>query len=551
MSWKFKKDIGALLAEEKNVPSGSGGQFSFALGYPNEYRFGMGNLGFLHVWQTVARHPDYRCERFFMPDRRQQSDLKKSGAPLFAWESRLPLTEFDIVAFSVSYENDYINLVRMLIMAGIKPLAAERDEQDPLIICGGFAPSLNPEPLAEICDLIFVGEAEPMLEPFLTKYAAMRLGDGSKAELLDAATEIEGIYNPRSVKKVVRARRLQLGEPINSRVITPSAEFGEMMLLEAARGCGRFCRFCAAGHSVLPPRYVEAEKIIEAVEKGEKVGLIGAGIGDHPQLKQIMSAIIEKGCDFSLSSVRLDRLDDETLSLLARSSQKTLTVAPEAGSAQIRSWLNKSITDEEITGAVEAIFKAGITGIKAYFLVGLPERGDEEIEAIAHLVRLMEEARPPGKGVRIVVSVSPFVPKPFTPLQRVRFGPVRLLEEKMRKLKSMLPNSNLRCGSAGEALIEAILCRSGREASKILLEAAHSKRWLKKVRADHPVLVGFADDVILPWQVVEGGISEQFLKKSYAAAKESGSAIICPGTWGKDVDSCTKCGVCGRISSLK
>jgi radical SAM superfamily enzyme YgiQ (UPF0313 family) len=332
---------------------------SIALVYPNEYRVGMGNLGFQFVYQVFDSHPDITVDLFFFTG---------YGQKPISHNLKRPLGDFSAIAFSIPFENDYPAVPAMLQAAGIAPLARDRDESDPLIIAGGVSPSLNPEPLAEIVDLVYVGEIEdsPHESGFMSRLIQF-LESGSKKGFAEHFKDAPGVYVPSkysfcfeqdrviSIKahdgfpdRVAAVKRRGEDEPVPVSVMfAPEAEFGDTLLIETNRGCGRGCRFCAGGWIHHPVRYAgqarfEAD-IDAAIEQGRTVGLIGSDLASHPELEDILTRIVNGGGKFSLSSIRPEGLSDTVIELLAKTGQKTATLAPETAAPRLKRVIGKNI----------------------------------------------------------------------------------------------------------------------------------------------------------------------------------------------------------------
>src|SRR5206468_252148 len=361
MSWSLKKKSQALLADEQGtVIKDWGGKISVALVYPNTYAVGMSNLGFQTIYQHLNAIPDVVCERVFMPEPADLDEMRRASMAPFSLESLRPLTDFHLVGFSVTYEGDYVNVLRLLAMAGIPPRASARRPHDPLVLMGGVCAFSNPEPIAPFMDFVVVGEGEELVVELI---AAYREGYREREALLTSLTTLDGIYVPGrydaaygadgtlaavaardGAPEVVVKRRLRNVNAFETvaAVKTPHAEYGHMALLEVGKGCGRGCRFCLEGQVYRPVRHRSVDALRETVAQmaanGERrVGLVGACVSDYPWIGELLKIVEENGLELSISSLRADSLTEDLVAALARGGHRTLTMAPEAGTARRRS----------------------------------------------------------------------------------------------------------------------------------------------------------------------------------------------------------------------
>ncbi|MGQ9699349.1 MAG: radical SAM protein [Armatimonadota bacterium] len=520
-----------------------------ALAYPNTYHVGMSSLGFQTVYAILNRLPYVACERVFLPS----VSLQSSPGELATLESGIPLRDADVLAFSVSFELDYPNVVEMLIRSGIPPLAKDRGDNCPLVVAGGPAMSINPEPLAEFLDAIAVGDGEELVVDMAECLSRTYV---SKRELLEALCEIPGMYVPalytiaydldgrvsdiqavgRAPLPVVRRVTRDLGRhDVSSAVVTPNTELGGMFLVEIARGCARACRFCFAGYGFRPVRYrkasevhplVEAEhgQVRETLSAADAVGLVGSSLSDSPWCTEITTRFRHLGFRVNVSSVRAETTDDQLMQALG-GVQRTLTLAPEAATERLRRVIRKPMSDEHLFSAVASALQAGVENIKLYFMIGLPTETEEDIEAISDLCRRL--AFEFGKDLHsLVVSASPLVPKPFTPFQWHPMDPRKALERKRRAIEHAL--KDVRCArvsaeSARLSEIQALLARGDRRLSRVLLEYFAHKDWgralretgtdlefhLRRERTEHEVF---------PWYVVDLGLDRRMLWREYQLA---------------------------------
>ncbi|WP_221251402.1 radical SAM protein [Desulfuromonas versatilis] len=550
-----------------------GGRLAVALVYPNTYHHAMSNLGFLTVHHLLNSREDSLCERFFLPDPEDLEEHRKTGYPLFSLESGRFLEDFDVVAFSIPFENDYLNLPEIFELGRLPLFASQRDDRYPLLLCGGVCAFLNPEPLAEIMDAFAVGEAEQILPALLGTLGGF---EGTREELLQALTEQPGLYVP-SLYQVSyhpegtvaamtpepgvpgRVRRQWVADldaaPSRSFIQTEATEFGDMALTEVSRGCSRGCRFCAAGYLYLPPRERSLANLTGQVEAGlcsrEKVGLVGAAVSDYHEIAALNEAIRERGGKISVSSLRIDSLSAEEVAALAGSGHRTVALAPEAGSQRMRDLINKGIDEAQILRAVALLAAGGIINLKLYFLIGLPGESDEDLDELLELTARIREAwlaegKKRGRLGTITLSVNPFIPKPFTPLQWSGMDTEKSLEKKMRRIRSAIarmPNTEVIFESLRAAVLQAFLSRGDRriaEALPLLAAGKNLKAACRELGLDPAFYVTRerGEDELFPWEVIDQGFARDYLYQEYLRGLEGKFTPRCSA-------GCRRCGVCG------
>ncbi len=554
MSHKLLETLRNRCAEETGAFSKSWqNHYRIALIYPNTYHQGMSNLGFLSVYQLINQRDDCLCERFFLPDADALQEHQRSGFPLVSYESQRPLKDFDLVALSISFENDYLHLPTIFALAGIPLFVADRDPSHPLVLFGGVCAFLNPEPLADIVDLVAVGEAEPILPGLLDALQCDRQAD----DLWQRPAQLPGIYLPNFQQS--KAPRRQVLDDLDqsasrSFIQAEGTEFGDMALAEVSRGCSRGCRFCAAGYIYLPPRERSLENLLEQVETGlcdrQKIGLVGAAVADHTQIEPLQLGILERGGKVSVSSLRLDALTAEEVDSLRESGLRTAAIAPEAGSQRLRDLINKGLDEEQILHAAQLLADGDIRNVKLYFLIGLPteEQADlDEMLSLADKIRLIwrEVGSARGQMGNVTLSVNPFIPKPFTPLQWCGMEPEKSLKKKLRYLHSAIsrmPNTELNSESIRSSVLQAFLSRGDRHIGRLLpqlAEGGNLKQICKKAGlelADY-VTRHRDNDELFPWEVIDQGFSRDYLWREYQNALQGKLTPRC-------VAGCTRCGVC-------
>jgi radical SAM superfamily enzyme YgiQ (UPF0313 family) len=573
MDRRLREKIDALLAAEQGAVYKPGGApVSVALAYPNTYHVGMSNLGVHQLYAVLNERTDTVCERVFLPDDEDLGSFGPGGERLFTLESRRPVREADILAFSVSFEQDYINVVEMLRLAGIPARSSERTAGHPLLVLGGICTFFNPEPLAGIFDVIVAGEGEEAANELIE---AFRAAGRDRPALLRSLGRIAGLYIPSFYEVLenddgsVRERRALVAEapdriikrsvrsidarPAATVIRTPNTEFGDMHLAEVTRGCGRHCRFCMAGYIYLPPRNLSLEQAVAQSVRADdtcgRIGLVGSALSDYPAIDELCASV--RG-GLSVSSLRADTLGATLVERLARSGHKTISLAPEAGSERLRRVINKGVTEADILAAAGLVFGAGIPNLKLYFIVGLPTETQEDVDAIlalagkVHEVQL-ERCRPLGRIGRITLSVNSFVPKPFTPFQWEPMEPVAGLNRKLRSLEKgvrKIGNMHIIHDLPKWELVQAVLSRGGQRTGELLMKAHElDGDWKAAARALGIDLEALATrrrrfDELLPWDFIDIGVRKEYLRTEYERSLEGKCTPPCR------VGSCRTCGVC-------
>ncbi|MRR57136.1 MAG: radical SAM protein [Deltaproteobacteria bacterium] len=553
MSWKIKEKYRkTLAAEDGNVIKDWGGKLSICLVYPNHYATAMGNLGFHSVYSLCNSFPDVVCERAFLPDAADLREYEKSGSRLLSLETQRPLSDFDVIAFSVSFENDYLNIPTIFHLSGIPPFSSERDSSFPLVIAGGAALFLNPEPVAELLDMVCVGEGEAILPPLLQLLRTeQRAGRGT---LQEKAAAIPGVYIPslysisHEGSRVTSFTSLQ-GAPhrvkrtwaqdltatsVTSVIFAPGVEFSDMYLIELSRGCPRGCRFCAAGFIYHPYRQRSLELLKQEAARGlelkGRLGLVGAAVSDFREIGALSRYISGLGGKASVSSLRIDALDEDLLDLLCSGGHKTIALAPEGGSQRLRDLVRKGINEAQILDACDTLIGRDILNLKLYFIIGLPTETEEDLGEMTSLIekireRVITAARKNRRLGSVLLSVNPFIPKPFTPLQWCGMEELPSLERKyafLRRFAGGLSNVEIRFESLREAYLQSLLSRGGRGLAALLVQARKQGSWKRAARdlaidTDYLVHRTIPLDETLPWDIIDGGDRNRLVAEYEAA----------------------------------
>ena len=550
--WQQRQAAQQLLSLERGHGRRSvGDRLRVVLAFPNTYYVGMSNLGVQTVHHLFNLEDGVSCERVFLPPKQELRALLSSRTPLVTLDTQTPVSDFDVLAFTVSFEWDYVNILTMMRLAGMPVYASERTDRHPLVVLGGAVTFLNPEPLAPFVDVVTAGEGEALIPPLVSAVSAT-----DRRSALRRLATLPGFYVPtlyrvsyddKGVVKPYQATEREVPlfvpkaavktiddiDPPCTRIFTPQTAFGSRFLIEVVRGCAKLCRFCWAGYNYLPVRAFSTDRILSLAESAKphanRVGLVSIALCDHPDIEEILERLLALDYTVSPASLRLDDLTPQIVQLLHQSGERTVTIAPETGSDRLRRVINKVVTNAQILDKADLIFSSGIENLKLYFMLGLPTETDEDLVAIRDLVvqlrdRMLKYARRRGRPGRIVGSVNPLVPKPGTSYQWLPMTSPAIVASRTKRLKGLLSGLDhvyLSIKSERQSFYQALLSLGDRRVAPVIDAAAQNggdwRRAAETADVD-PEFWVFRDrsqDEVLPWDIIDGGIKAEFFRSEF------------------------------------
>lgn len=448
-----------MFSETGSIPPS--GSYRLALAYPNPYRVAMSSLGYQVMYRLFNAHPDVACERTVLPD--DPAELRRAGKPLVTIESGRPVGGSDAIAVSLAWEPDLAGLFELLDLAKIPPMRADRGDAFPPVLLGGPITMSNALPLGTVADAIAIGDGEALAGPILDALLTERR-TGDRDRLLDDLAALDGVFVPARHGTAVPAMLLasESDLPAVGQIWTPDAELADMLLVEASRGCPRYCTFCVMRATAQPMREADPELVEQVIAgtRAPRVGLVGAAVTEYPHIRRVLRAAVDGGKGVGISSLRADRLDEELVELLHRGGYRTMTVASDAPSQAIRGRLKKGLRGRHLVRAAGLASQFGLRVFKMYVIVGLPGETLEDIDELADFSLELQRIVP-----RVALGLSPFVPKLHTPLGDARFEDVKVQEKRIAHLRKRLAGRvDIRSVSPRWAWVEYRLSQGGAEA---------------------------------------------------------------------------------------
>lgn len=570
----------------------------YAVCFPDVYEVGMSHLGIKILYHKINERNDSYCERVFAPWIDMENIMRENNIPLYALETKDPINTFDFVGFTLQYEMSYTNIINMLDLADIPKLSKDRNENHPLVMLGGPC-AYNPEPLADIADIIILGEAEDVIDEVLDEYLKWKEEKIGRIDFLEKICSIKGVYIPSfydveynedgTIKKRIPKKDFypetvskRIVENLNEsyfpdKLVVPLTEIvHDRVMLETFRGCTRGCRFCQAGMIYRPVRERGTDKLLEIADNliqstgYDEISLASLSICDYSDINNLVKKLIEKyqnkKVGISLPSLRIDSFSVDLINEIQKVRKTGLTFAPEAGSQKMRDVINKGVTEEDLIKSVTSAFELGWSTIKLYFMIGLPFEDFEDVEGIADLSQKVVEAYysvpkdKRQKGLTVTVSTSSFVPKPFTPFQWEPQDRMDVLVEKQKFLKGKIKSKQVKYNwhESPVSFLEGVFARGDRRLTNLLIKAwekgAKFDGWQEVFSFEHwtdafkecgidPDFYSYRTrdtEEVLPWDFIDIGVSKAYLKHELQKAKDASLTKDCRL-------GCTGCGITGYL----
>jgi len=533
MSYRFRQYSQNILKQEKLFfKAKKSASISSVIIYPNSYEIGINNLGYQSVYRLLNQIDAVYAERAFL----YPSPFQNMALTL---ESNRSIAEFDIVAFSLAFELDYINLVRILKNASIPLYSWQRDHSHPLIVAGGMTMLMNPKPVSPFLDVIFIGEAEGLVEAFVAMLDKARIDSWSRKRILHELAKIKGLYIPQihnsAMPECIERHNRTNNDSVNvSALMTQSGAFRDMFLIEVGRGCPRGCRFCAAGYVYRPYRIKRLNTIKQGLKnydlRNKNVGLVGSAISDYPELTDLMQFILAEKGRLGISSFRVDELNGINMELFEKSALRSVSVAPEAGSERLRKIIGKDISEMEILHGARLVAHSRLATLKLYFMIGLPFEEDQDITAFIELGARINEIFNEKQATGVAkISCNAFIPKAFTPFQWAPMAKEEEITAKRRYLKKMFKEFNKvqfnTAKSTREDLLQGILSLGDHQTAKLIdLLVNEKKNWNRaaaEIEYDYQAVIHRPKNYeeALPWDVIRGTVPKAYLWREYMDAK--------------------------------
>jgi radical SAM family uncharacterized protein len=607
-SQQIEKRLNSLLPFVQKPGRYVGGEFNrvkkewdsvkthVVLVFPDIYDLGLPNLGIMILYEELNKRADVLCERAYLPWLDMEKAMRENGIPLYSLESKTPLSEFDLIGFTLPYETLYTNVLNALDLAGIPLHTDERDESHPIIIAGGHA-AYNPEPMAAFIDAFVVGEGEEVIHEIVESIQRSKSSGADREQTLRLLQAIPGLYIPSlyapaylpdgtfdslipsssDVPAVISKRICATLPPPPTRFLVPSIDVvHNRIAMEIMRGCTRGCRFCHAGMVNRPVRERTVTTILNAIEEAlsntgyEEIALLSLSSSDYTQIDNLVEEITcrfkGRNLTISLPSLRIESFSVDLMEKLKGVRQGGFTLAPEAASDRMRNRINKPIQAEQLLATAREIYSRGWTTLKLYFMIGQPGETMEDVQAIVDLSRavIVEGRKAIGKRANLHVGVSTFVPKPHTPFQWASLDPLPVVLEKQNLLKDQLrgPGLKMTWSNPRETILEAALSRGDRNLSKVIETAWHNGAkfdawqdqfnfniWMDAFAA-HQISPDFYStrarrlDEAFPWDHIHTGVTRKFLQREYQRSLEGALTDDCR-------DSCHACGILTEFSDLR